>query len=146
MAQSLEEAQSVVDSFLMRLGLDGDVSDEGFWTARCGSTVLVLSAFTAEGHHYVRIAALVVLGARGSLDLLTRLLRLNAEARLGAFQLFDDQTVAFTHTLQLDGLSFEHFENALHYVARVADDHDEAISALAGGMRGDDLLEARGDD
>jgi hypothetical protein len=141
MPSHLEHAQAIVDGFLLRLGLDGDVTEEGFWTARCGSTVVVVSAFEDDATCYVRVAALIVTGARTSLDLLTRLLRLNAETLYGAFQLFDDQTVAFTHTMPLEGLSFEQFHRALVYVATVADDHDEQIQSLAGGQRADDLLD-----
>ncbi len=141
MPATLDDARATVDAFLLQVGVDGDVSAEGFWTARCGSTVLVLSAFSHEERNYLRIAAIVLVGGRTSLDLLTRLLRLNAEALFGAFQLFDDQTVAFTHTIPIDGLSLDHFENALRYVARVADDHDEALQALAGGERAEDLLD-----
>lgn len=141
MAKSLDDAAATVDTYLAQLGVDGDLSAEGFWTARCGSTVVLLSALEHDGRHYLRIAAIVLVGGRTSLDLLTRLLRLNAEALFGAFQLFDDQTVAFTHTIPLDGLSLDHFETALRYVARVADDHDEALQALAGGERAEDLLD-----
>ena len=59
---------------------------------------------------------------------------------MGAFQLFDDQTVAFTHTLTADHLDFEDFDVALRYVARVGDDHDEALQALAGGERAEDTM------
>ncbi len=144
MSTRLDELTEQVDEYLLRLGLDGEVTGDGFWTGRFGSTVLAVSVFEDAPHTYVRIAAIVLVGAQTSLDLLTRLLRLNAETRFGAFQLFDDQTVAFTHTLVADQLRFEPFEYALRYVGQVADDHDEELQALAGGERGEDLISAPG--
>ena len=122
--------------------MDTDVTQDGFWSLRFGSTVVAISVFEHEGRPYVRIASILLVGAGTSLDLVTRLLRLNSEVIFGSFQLFDDQTVAFTHTLLGDHLEFDVFDAALRYVARVGDDHDEELQALAGGKRAEDLLEA----
>lgn len=140
MSGRLEQLTDRVDEFLLRMGLEGDVTADGFWTGRFGSTVLLVSIFEDGPHTYVRLAAVVLVGAQTSLDLLTRLLRLNSETRFGAFQLFDDQTVAFTHTLVADHMPYEVFEYALRYVGQVADDHDEELQALAGGERGEDVV------
>ncbi len=129
-----------IDGFLLRLGVDSEVSPDGFRSLRLGSTVVIVSTFEDNGHAFVRLAAIVLLEAHTSLDLLLRILRLNNDAKLGAFQLFDDQTVAFTHTLIADHLDFEDFDVALRYVARVGDDHDEALQALAGGERAEDTM------
>ena len=141
MTPDLDALASRIDGFLLRLGVDGNPTDEGFWTLRFGSSMVVVSTFEDAGTAYVRLASIVVVGARASLSLLTRLLRMNNEVLFGAFQLFDDDTVAFTHTLRATGVDFETFEAALLYVARVGDDHDEELQALAGGERTEELLE-----
>lgn len=142
MSQTLDGLAARVDGFLLGLGVDCEVTEDGFWSLRFGSTVLVISCFEHEGRPYVRIAAILLVGAQTSLDLLTRLLRLNTEVLFGSFQLFDDQSVAFTHTLLGDHLEFDVFDAALRYVARVGDDHDEELQALAGGQRAEDVMEA----
>ena len=129
-----------VDALLLEAGLESDVSAGGFWSLRFGSTVLILSVFEHEGRGYVRMAAVVLVGAQPTLDLLSRLLRLNNAVLFGSFQLFDDATVAFTHTIPGDPLDFPTFDAALRYVARVGDDHDEELQALAGGERAEDVL------
>ncbi len=131
-----------IDGYLMHLGVEVDPSDEGFWTLRFGSSMVVISAFEDDGVEYVRLASIVLVGARASLSLLTRLLRMNNEVLFGAFQLFDDDTVAFTHTLRAQELELAPFEATLLYVARVGDDHDEELQALAGGERTEEVLEA----
>jgi hypothetical protein len=142
MSPELDALAVTIDGYLLRLGVDGEPTDTGFWTVRFGSTMVVLSTFTEAGVPYVRLASIVLVGARPSLALLTRLLRMNNEALFGAFQLFDDDTVAFTHTLRASDLDFPTFESALLYVARVGDDHDEELQALAGGERTEEVLEA----
>ncbi len=140
MSDRLDQLSATVDEFMLRLGVDSDVTADGFWSARFGSTVVLISVFEDEGHAYVRLASIVLVGAQTTLDLLSRLLRLNSEARFGAFQLFDDQTIAFTHTFSGEQLSFPVFEGALRYVARVGDDHDEELQSLVGGERAEDVI------
>jgi len=142
MTNALDALASRIDDFLLRLGVDGEQSDDGFWSFRFGSSLVVISLFEDTGVTYVRMASIVLVGVRPSLTLLTRLLRMNNEALYGAFQLFDDDTVAFTHTLRAPGIDFDAFEAALLYVARVGDDHDEELQALAGGERTEEVLEA----
>lgn len=140
MTTPLEKLAATVDAWLLTLDADTDVTDEGFWTLRYGSTLLVLSSFEHENVTYLRMGAVVLSGAHPSLEVVLRLLRLNAQVLFGSFQLFDDDTIAFTHTLPADGLTFEAFSSALTYVSRVGDDHDEELQSLAGGRRGEDML------
>ena len=142
MTSDLHALAARIDEFLLRLGVDANPSDQGFWTLRFGSSMVVISTFEDDGTPFVRLARIVVTGARASLTLLTRLLRMNNEVLFGAFQLFDDDTVAFTHTLRAHDLRFDDFEATLLYLARVADDHDEELQTLAGGERTEELLEA----
>jgi hypothetical protein len=131
-----------VTDLLLAMDLDVDRSAEGLWLVKQGSTVVVVSLVQDGDLSFVRMAALLLAGVRPELELVTRLMRLNAEVVLGAFQLFEDDTVAFTHTLLAEPLDAAAFTHALGYVARVGDDHDEELQALAGGRRAEDLLES----
>lgn len=140
MSESLSLLADRVSDWLVRLDVDPERTAEGFWALRYGSTVVLISLFEDEGRTYVRFASTMLARVAPGLDLIVRLLRLNTEVLFGAFQLFEDDTVSFTHTVCGDGLGFEDFRFTLAYVARVSDDHDEALQALAGGYRAEDLF------
>ena len=140
MSDVLRALNDRVSAFLLRLDLDPDQNGEGFYLLRYGSTVVMISMFEDHAHSYVRFASTVLANVTPSLDLVTRILRLNTEVLFGAFLLFEDDTLSFTHTLLGDTLAFEAFEHALAYVARVSDDHDEALQGIAGGLRAEDIL------
>jgi hypothetical protein len=129
-----------VADFLVQMDIDPDRNDENIFLLKYGSTVVMISIFEEAGHEYVRMASTLLVGARVQLELVLRLLRLNTEVLFGAFILFEDDTVSFTHTLLGDGLTFEAFAHALHYVAQVSDDHDEDLQSLAGGRRAEEIL------
>lgn len=129
----------VVD-YLARLDLDLDPDGQGIFLFKHGSTVVLISLFELDGHRWVRFVATVLTHVTPSMDLLGRLLRMNTEVVLGAFLLFDDGTVAFSHTLLADQLDFEEFDCALSYVAQVGDDYDEELQSIAGGLRAEDVL------
>jgi hypothetical protein len=100
----------------------------------------MVSLFEDAEHTYVRFASAMLTGVRPQLELVMRILRLNTEVLFGAFLLFEDDTLSFTHTILGDRLDFEEFSHALEYVARVSDNHDEELQALAGGKRAEDIL------
>lgn len=127
--------------FMGRLNLDNDQNDEGIFFLRYGSTVVMISLFEEKERTYCRFAATVLMDVKPKLELVVRLLRLNTEVLFGAFLLFEDNTLAFTHTLLGETMDFNEFQHALEYVAKVADDHDEELQALAGGERAEDLLQ-----
>ena len=131
-----------VCDFLVRMDIDPDRNTEGIFLLKYGSTVVMISIFEDGAHGYVRLASTLLAGARPQLELVMRLLRMNTEVLFGAFLLFEDDTVSFTHTLFGDTLGFEEFRHALEYVARVSDDHDEELQALAGGQRAEEILAA----
>jgi Putative bacterial sensory transduction regulator len=142
MNPALRNLRDQVDACLERLEIDSEPTAEGIHVLRCGSSMLFLSCFEHEGRPYVRIVAMLLLGFHPKMELFGRLLRLNSRVLFGSFQLFDDETVCFTHTLAAhSGLDFDTFSHALRYVGQVADDHDEPLQALAGGERGEELLE-----
>lgn len=115
---------------------------DGLWSLRFGSTLVVVSVLEDGDRRYVRMLSLLLHEVRPQLELVTRLLRLNAEVLFGAFQLFEDDTLGFSHTFLAAPLEPDTFHHALSYVARVGDDHDEELQALAGGYRIEDLLES----
>jgi hypothetical protein len=129
-----------VSDFLLQMDLDPDRTGEGIFLFKHGSTVVMMSIFEQDGHGWVRFVATMLAEVTPSMDLLARLLRLNTEVLLGAFLLFDDGTLAFSHTLLADRLAFEEFEYALTYVAQVGDDYDEELQGIAGGLRAEDIL------
>ncbi len=138
----LDELAEQVTELLATYDPDVERDGEGLWSVRFGSTLVVTSIFEDGDRRYVRMLSLLLHGVRPQLELVTRLLRLNAEVLFGAFQLFEDDTLGFAHTLLADPLAPTAFHHALSYVARVGDDHDEELQALAGGQRIEDLLEA----
>lgn len=131
-----------ISDYLVQMDIDPEPTEEGIFLVRYGSAVVMISTFTHDGQEYVRLAAVLLLGFRPKLELLTRLLRLNSHVLMGSFQLFEDETLCFTHTLLAKGLDLATFRHALLYVGRVADDHDEALQALGGGERMEELLDA----
>lgn len=140
MSDALRALNDRVSDFLVRLDLDPDQNKEGFYLLRYGSTVVMISSFEDSEHTYVRFASTVLANVTPNLDLVTRILRLNTEVLYGAFLLFEDDNLSFTHTLLGDNLEFGAFQHALAYVARVSDDHDEGLQGIAGGLRAEDIL------
>ncbi len=140
MSERLTNIHDEISDFLVRMDIDPDRNAEGFYLLKYGSTAVMISVFTEGERTYVRIASTVLANVRPSLDLVTRILRLNTEVLFGAFLLFEDDTLSFTHTLLADDLAFDTFQHALAYVARVSDDHDEALQIIGGGLRVEDIL------
>jgi hypothetical protein len=141
MSERLSRTVDRISDFLVRMDIDPDRNEEGLFLVRWGSTVVILHAFEDGTHTYVRMASTLLSGVRPQLELVMRIFRLNTEVLLGAFLLFEDDTLAFTHTLPADRLEFETFAHVLRYVAKVSDDHDEELQALAGGLRAEDVLQ-----
>jgi len=140
MTEKIRQLAETVSEYLVRLDLDPDRNDEGIFMLRYGSTVVMVSLFEDQDHTYVRFASTLLTGVHPKLDLVMRLLRLNTEVLFGAFLLFEDDTLSFTHSLLGDRIDFEEFTHTLAYVARVSDDHDEELQSLAGGKRAEDIL------
>ncbi|MDP2312522.1 MAG: YbjN domain-containing protein [Pseudomonadota bacterium] len=140
MSDRLRMLADRVSDFLVRMDIDPDRNPEGIFLLKYGSTVVMVSVFEDEDHAFVRFASTLLSGARPQLELVMRLLRMNTEVLFGAFLLFEDDTVSFTHTLLGDTVNYDEFAHALRYVARVSDDHDEELQALAGGQRAEEIL------
>jgi hypothetical protein len=141
MSERLSRTVDRISDFLVRMDIDPDRDEEGLFLVRWGSTVVILHAFEDGTNTYVRMASTLLSGVRPQLELVMRIFRLNTEVLFGAFLLFEDDTLAFTHTLPADRLELETFAHVLRYVAKVSDDHDEELQALAGGLRAEDVLQ-----
>lgn len=139
-AERMRLLEDRISAFLIDMDLDPDRTGQGIFLFKHGSTVVMMSLFEQDDHLWVRFVATMLAGVTPSMGLLTRLLQLNTEVLLGAFLLFEDGTLAFSHTLLGDKLDFVEFEYALSYVAQVGDDYDEELQGIAGGLRAEDIL------
>lgn len=134
---SLEER---VLTYLSRMGLVVERSDDDIYLFKFGSTVVMVSLFEDDGDSYVRFASTLLKDFELSIELMTRLLRLNNEVLFGAFLLFEDNTISFAATLLGENLDFDELAKTLRYVARVSDEYDDVLQRLAGGKKAIDIL------
>ena len=130
-----------IKGYLADMGLDTHASEDGLYLFKYGSTVVMLSLFSADEQTYCRFVSIVLKDVEPTLELLHRILRLNTEVLFGCFLLFDDNTLSFSATLLGNHLDYEEFETTLRYVASVSDDFDDVLQELAGGERAEDFLD-----
>lgn len=135
--QILEER---VKAYLAEMELDPARSDDGLYLFKYGSTVVMITLFEQDEETFCRFVAIVLKDFQPTLELLHRILRLNTEVLFGAFQLFEDGTLAYSATLLGNNLDFDEFEKTLRYVAKVSDDYDDELQVLGGGLRAEDVL------
>jgi len=138
---ALEQLDRRLQTFMHRMGLEPDEPEAGVHTLQYDQIPILVSCFEAEGDTWVRVASLLQLHVKLSLELLQWLLRSNSQVLMGAFQLFEDHTLAFSHTLLGDEIDFVEFERTLSYVARVSSTYNEDLMELAAGTHGGALLE-----
>jgi len=141
----MRELADKVTAYLKDMGLNTQPSEDGLFWFKYGSTVVMVRLFENEGHTFVRFLATLLTDVSFSPELLDQVLELNIEVLFGTFLVFkEDRTLAFSVTLLGDKLDFEEFEMALNYVARVSDDYDDPLQAVAGGKRAEDILREEG--
>lgn len=126
--------------YLSKVGLSVARSADDLYLFKYGSTVVMVNLFEDEENTYVRIASTLLTDFDLSFELMVRLLQLNTEVRFGAFLLFDDRTISFATTLLGDHLDFDELIVSLRYVAKVSDDYDDVLQALANGKKALDIL------
>lgn len=141
MSPRLQELATVVRGYLLEMSLDAQPSDDGLLFFKYGSTAVMVRLFEAEDLTFVRFVSTLLTDVARTPNLVDTVLRLNTEVLMGAFLLFEDDTLAFACTLLGNQLDLEEFETALRYVAQVSDDFDDVLQALAGGQRAEDLFE-----
>ncbi|MFM7203314.1 MAG: T3SS (YopN, CesT) and YbjN peptide-binding chaperone 1 [Myxococcota bacterium] len=137
---SLLALEEKVLTYLSQMGLVVMHSDDDIYLFKYGSTVVMVSLFEEENDTYVRFASTLLKDFEMSIELMTRLLRLNNEVLFGAFLLFEDNTISFAATLLGEHLDFEELAKTLRYVARISDDYDDSLQKIAGGKKAIDIL------
>lgn len=137
---TLMDLEEKVLTYLSRMGLVVEHADDDIYLFKYGSTVVMVSLFEDDGDTYVRFASTLLKDFDLSIELMTRLLRLNNEVLFGAFLLFEDNTISFAATLLGEHLDFEELAKTLRYVAKVSDDYDDVLQKLAGGKKAIDIL------
>lgn len=118
--------------------------EERLFVVKQGSAYVMICAQPfGEGEALVRLAAQVVTGISMNGEVATRLLRVNASLRFGAFGYHEEGgAVTLSHAmLGGEALVPEALLTALEDLARTADDFDDKLVALCGGARMADLLQ-----
>lgn len=142
----LTALEDKVLGYLAQIGLTVGRSQDDLYLFKYGSTVVMVNLFEDEENTYVRIASTLLTDFELSVELMVRLLQLNTEVRFGAFLLFDDRTLSFATTLLGDHLDFDELIVSLRYVAKVSDDYDDVLQALAHGKKAQDILDEAAQD
>jgi len=140
--QDLERFEDTITGYLVDMGLPPEHYGEHMYAFRYGHTVLMVSLFEASGACWVRLATTLLRDFRPTLDLVTRLLRLNTEVLLGSFLIFEDDILSFSTTLPGEGLASATFRTAMEQVASVSNTYGEELRSIAGGHLAEDLFPA----
>jgi hypothetical protein len=111
-----------------------------FTISRGSSQIMIIVRPFTENETSVEFISQVVTGADVNPDLMRFLLRKNAELHFGAFGLFFDDTITYSHTIAGSNLDENELVNTLNAVAIIADHYDDKIVELAGGKRASDVF------
>lgn len=151
MNTSSEESPASVDKiailenkvleYLHRMGLDVERSDDDLYMFKYGSTAVMMSLFEEGEETYVRCVSTLLKDFEMSIELMTKLLRLNNEVLFGAFLLFGDDTISFAATILGDNLDYKELQKTLEYVAKISDTYDDILQELVGGKKAIDILQ-----
>lgn len=138
---AIAQLEQTVEGFLREMDLLNEGERAHLKMLRFGSAVVMLSLHEKEDQALCRFTSIVLKECTPTPQLLEMILELNQEVQMGSFLLFDDRTLAFAASIASETLTLERFQNALNYVAQVADDYDDPLQQVAGGLRAQDLLE-----
>lgn len=116
----IDNLEARVESYLGQLGLEGAFRPRGVTTLDGGGGAVLVTCFEQSEDTWCRIVAVALCGIEPTLEVLHDLLRRNRDVLLGAWQLFDDGTVAFSVTLPGATLDPDSFAKALRYASWVA--------------------------
>lgn len=113
---------------------------QGSYTISRGSSqvMLIIRPFS-NNETCVQCISHVVMGATISPELMTFLLRKNAEINWGAFGLLFDNTIVFSHSIAGANIDENELGTTIDSVAIIADHYDDEIVSLAGGKRAKDM-------
>jgi len=114
----------------------------GNYTITRGSTqvMIIVRPFT-DKETSVECISQVVTGAKITPEIMNFLLRKNAELHFGAFGLYFDNTITYSHAIAGTQLDDNELVTTLNAVAVIADHYDDKIVDIAGGKRATDLLD-----
>lgn len=112
-----------------------------FTISRGSSQIMIIIRPFTDNETSVEFIAQVVTGADVTEELMKFLLRKNAELHFGAFGLFFDDTITYSHTIAGSNLDENELVNTLNAVAIISDHYDDKIVELAGGKRASDVFE-----
>jgi len=131
-----------VQNFLDKFFPDHLSFGNGNYTITRGSTqvMIIVRPFT-DKETSVECISQVVTGAKITPELMNFLLRKNAELHFGAFGLYFDNTITYSHSIAGTQLDDNELVTTLNAVAVIADHYDDKIVEIAGGKRATDLLD-----
>lgn len=109
--------------------------DDMFIVQRGSAAVHVSVKPLSKDDCIVQALAYVVTGAKIGPKLLTQLLRWNANVPFGAYSLLFDNTIVYSHSIAGANLNANELRTTIGTVAFVADESDDEIRRIAGGMR-----------
>jgi hypothetical protein len=138
---AIVELTREVESFLQRMNLLAEGEQAHLKLLKFGSTVVMLSLAEKGEGASCQFTCIVLKECTPTPQLLEMILELNQDVLVGSFFLSQDDTLTYSATLPGEGLTFDDFEKTLNYVAKVADDYDDPLQEVAGGLRAQDLLE-----
>lgn len=137
----LQNLDARLGTWLGQMELGAHHRPGGVTALRVGDALVLITVFANGDEAWCRLSAPIAVDAEPSLPLLYRVLALNNEVVAGAFRLFDDRSLWFTCTLPGAAVDADTFANVLQIVGATADEHSEALVALANARSGPAMLE-----
>jgi hypothetical protein len=140
MANIVAATQKKVKSFLKQIHGKryADIVQEvnGSFVVRRGSAAVHLT-FKSWGKDDCLVTALayIVQNAKVGPKILGHLMRRNATEQIGAYGLLFDDTIVFSHSIAGANLDMNELRITIGTVAFVADESDDDIRKIAGGLR-----------
>jgi hypothetical protein len=140
MANHVAATQKKVKSFLKQMygkQYASIVTEiDGSFVVRRGSAAVHVSVKSwGKDDCLVTALAYVVQNAKVGPKLLTTLMRRNASENIGAYGLLFDDTIVFSHSIAGANLDMNELRVTIGTVAYVADESDDEIRKIAGGLR-----------
>ncbi len=109
--------------------------DDAFVVRRGSAAVHVSIRPMGRDDCIVRAMSYVVTGAKITPRLMNYLMRLNYTNPIGAYGMMFDDTITFSHAIAGANLDMNELRKTIGTVAFIADETDDEIRRLAGGMR-----------
>jgi len=136
----IDETRTRVEKLLIDSFPDYVAFENGAYAVSRGSTrVMIVVRSFAETDCVVECTAHVVVGATITPELMSFLLRKNAEVHFGAFGLLFDNTIIFTHSITGANMDRSELITTVAATAIIADHYDDEIVQMAGGKRASDI-------